>query len=227
MTDSAPTPRARVILVDDHPVVREGLSHLLEEQAGVDVIRQCKDSREALSVVEEQAVDLAVVDIRLGDEDGLDLVKTLRSRWPDLRIIVLSMHDEKLYARRALRAGANGYLMKAEDPDVLLRAIERVLAGKQFISESMQENLLREVSAGGAPFESLVHTLADRELAVFELLGSGKRTSEIAASLNLSVKTVQTYRERIKAKLGLTSAAELVRRAVIWVHGSAEDRSRN
>lgn len=225
MAQQPPTPRARVILVDDHPVVREGLSHLLEQQAGVDVVRQCKDSREALKVAEQNEVDLAVVDIRLGDEDGLDLVKTLRARWPKMRILVLSMHDEKLYARRALRAGANGYLMKAEDPTVLLQAIEKVLAGKQYVSETMQDDLLREVSSGAAPFESLVHSLADRELVVFELLGNGKRTSEIAASLNLSVKTVQTYRERIKAKLGLSSAAELVRRAVIWVHGTAEGKS--
>lgn len=224
MSDPKPAPRARVILVDDHPVVREGLSHLLEQQAGVDVLRQCKDSREAIAIAETDEVDLAVVDIRLGDEDGLDLVKTLRARWPRMRILVLSMHDEKLYARRALRAGANGYLMKAEDPNVLLLAIERVLAGKQFVSETMQEDLLREVSSGSSPFASRVHSLADRELVVFELLGHGKRTSEIAASLNLSVKTVQTYRERIKAKLGLSSAAELVRRAVIWVHGTSDGK---
>lgn len=224
MAEQSSTPRARVILVDDHPVVREGLSHLLEQQAGVNVLRQCKDSREALTAAEQNDIDLAIVDIRLGDEDGLDLVKTLRARWPKMRILVLSMHDEKLYARRALRAGANGYLMKAEDPSILLEAIEKVLAGKQFVSDTLQEDLLREVSAGAAPFESMVHTLADRELMVFELLGSGKRTSEIATSLNLSVKTVQTYRERIKAKLGLSSAAELVRRAVIWVHGTADTK---
>lgn len=223
MSDSNPARRARVILVDDHPVVREGLSHLLEQQAGVDVVRQCRDSREALTVAESQPIDLAIVDIRLGNEDGLDLVKTLRARWPHLRILVLSMHDEKLYARRALRAGANGYLMKAEDPNVLLQAIERVLSGKQVVSEKIQDDLLREVASGSAPFASRVHSLADRELVVFELLGHGKRTSEIAASLNLSVKTVQTYRERIKAKLGLSSAAELVRRAVIWVHGESEN----
>lgn len=225
----SPTPRARVILVDDHPVVREGLAHLLERQAGVDVVRQCDTAREVLSTVESNDIDLAIVDIRLGDEDGLDLIKSLRARWPEMHLLALSMHDEKLYARRALRAGADGYVMKSEDPQVLLRAVERVLEGKRFVSDAVQDELLREMSGGGAAPESLVHTLADRELAVFELLGHGKGTREIAESLNLSVKTVQTYRERIKAKLGIQNAAALVRRAVIWVHGSdgAEGAERN
>jgi DNA-binding NarL/FixJ family response regulator len=213
---SAASP-ARVLIVDDHPIVRHGLAQLINGEPGLEVCGAASSPAEALDCVRTNRPDLVIVDLSLGDESGLDLVKALQIRDPELPVLVLSMHDEAYYADRVLRAGAMGYVMKQEAAGQMLAAIHQVLSGRVYLSESMAASMLtrfvgRKVVRGGTP----VDHLTDRELQVLELIGKGLATREIADRLHLSVKTVENHREHIKAKLKLRSGPELVRYAVRW-----------
>jgi DNA-binding NarL/FixJ family response regulator len=208
---------AKILIVDDHPIVRHGLAQLIDDEKSLSVCGSATSVAEALAAIESLGPDLVIVDLSLGDESGLELVKTARSLHPDLPLLVLSMHDEAYYADRVLRAGALGYIMKQEAPKQMVAAIHQVLEGKVYLSEAMAASMLtrmvgRKIVKGGTP----VDQLTDRELQVLQLIGRGLGTRQIAEKLHLSVKTVENHREHIKAKLKLRSSSELVRYAVRW-----------
>jgi len=212
----------RLLLVEDHPVTREGLAQLLNQQADLQVCGQAGTAPEALTAAEVLKPDLVLVDISLGGTSGIELIKDLSSRDASLPILVLSTHDELLYAERSLRAGAKGYVMKHEPTEQVMAAIRLVLRGGVYLSEQMHSRLLAKVAHGPVVSPvSEVDQLSDRELEVFELIGEGCTTAQIAASLHLSVSTVETHRAHIKEKLRLDNATELVRRAVEWVESAA------
>ena len=219
MSEKNAKKRARVLIVDDHPAVREALALRIARQRDLEVCGEAADTSEALRLVAETQPDLAVVDISLKTGNGIDLIKRIKDRDDHIRIVVWSMHSESLYAERALRAGALGYVNKDQATDTIVEAIRRVLEGKVWLSEAMAERVLhRAVGAGGkAGTRSLVETLADRELEVFRLIGQGVKTAEIAERLHLSVKTVETYRDRIRQKLELDDGTKLAHYATQWV----------
>jgi DNA-binding NarL/FixJ family response regulator len=214
--------KAPVLVVDDHPAIRQGLVTVINRQADMEVLAEAGDPREALAAAERLEPRLAVVDISLADADGLDLVKDLKLRHPGMDILVLSMHDEVVYAERALRAGASGYVMKHERLGTVVEALRRVLQGQVHLSEKMTSRLMRRL-AGRPPEEAAAPTaaLSDRELQVLTLLGKGLGPTLIAERLHLSPKTVETHRARIKDKLKLDSATDLRQYAIEWVsdHG--------
>ena len=210
---------ADLILVDDHPLMRKGLVRTIENEVDLDVVGQMSSAEEALDEIEDLEPDLAIVDISLPGMSGMELIKHLQSRMPDVKILVVSRHDETLYAERCIRAGAKGYLMKHEVGDVIVKAIRKVLNDRIFVSEEINERLLQSMAEGGREriMQSPLEVLSDRELEVFELTGKGSSTREIAERLHLSVKTVESYRARIKDKLNLDSGNELMKHAVQWV----------
>jgi DNA-binding NarL/FixJ family response regulator len=209
---------AKVLIVDDHPAVREALAIRISGQPDLEVCGEAADVAEALRVAAEAEPDVAVIDIALKAGSGIDLIKRLRDRDDRVRLIVWSMYGEELYAERALRAGAMGYLTKDQATGRILDAIRQVLDGKLYLSPAMSEKLLKRVvgSGGREAVRPPVESLSDRELEVFRLIGQGLKTQEIAARLHLSVKTVETYRSRIRGTLELKDGAELGRRAVQW-----------
>jgi len=211
--------KSRVFLVDDHPLVREWLTNLLNQQPDLEVCGQAENATQALRGIAETKPNLAIIDIFLNAASGLELVKDLCIQHPSVVPLVLSMHEEDLYAERAMRAGARGYVRKRETSRNILAAIRRVLEGGIYISQklsnAMAEKFLKGQEAVGIA-QSRVGQLSDRELEVFHLLGQGKSTSEIAELLHISLKTVQAYCVRAKEKLGLTTAMELVREAILW-----------
>ncbi len=209
----------QVFLVEDHPVTREGFAQLINFQADLRVCGQAGSAAKALSGIESLKPDLAIVDISLAESNGIELIKQLRSRRPGMPVLVLSTHDESLYAERALRAGARGYVMKQAPTSEVMAAIRKVLAGDLWLSEAMRTKLVHKHLHGPVASAGLdVGSLSDRELEVFELIGNGQRTRRIADKLHLSVSTVETYRAHIKEKLRLGDAMELVRQAVAWVN---------
>lgn len=211
---------SKVLLVDDHPILRQGLAELINRENDMQVCGQAESAAVALDLIEKAQPDLALVDISLDDMNGLVLVKGLKSRQRDLRVLILSMHDEALYAERALRAGAHGYIMKREAPTKVVAGIRRVLAGGIYLSDEIAARIMRKFAGGtDGTDESPVARLSDRELEVYNHIGHGLKTSQIASKLTLSVKTIETYREHIKEKLGLNDATELVQSAIEWVHG--------
>jgi DNA-binding NarL/FixJ family response regulator len=211
--------QARILIVDDHPAVREALTIRISRQPDLEVCGESADMSEALRLIANIQPDVAVIDISLKTGNGLDLIKRIKDRNDGVRILVWSMHSELLYAERALHAGALGYINKDQATDKIVEAIRRVLQGKVWLSEAMAERLLqRTVGAGRQKvMHSSVDTLADRELEVFLLIGQGVKTADIAERLRLSVKTVETYRDRIRQKLDLNDGAELARYATQWV----------
>jgi DNA-binding NarL/FixJ family response regulator len=210
----------RVFVVDDHPIVRRGLVQLIEQDSDFKVCGEASSAEGALQNIPKLNPHLAIVDISLQGTSGIELLKRLKIEHPELPVLVISMHDESLYAERALRAGARGYIMKHEAITTLQTAIRRVVSGNIFLSERMTERLLEKATGRQTnPGPTGVESLSDRELEVFELIGRGHRTSEIARRLCLSVKTIETYRAKIKDKLHLRSGAELVQHAVSWVQG--------
>ena len=213
--------RWRLAVVDDHPLVRRGIRDALAEESGFDVVGEAHDASGAMQIVREHHPDLITVDISLGRGSGLELIKQMRSQWPDLGIIVVSVHDEELYAERSLRAGANGYLRKSEPLDRLVGAVRTVLAGGTALTPDMTQRLVDQAVRGGSSDASGVRSLSDRELEVFEMIGSGLGTRKIANRLCISIKTVETHRENIKRKLGIDNAPELARFAVAWVENPA------
>jgi len=209
--------KTRVFIVDDHPLVRESLANLIAQQPDMSICGEAEYSSTALAAIATLQPDVAVVDLSLGDGSGLDLIRDLRKLHPRVAVLVLSMHDESLYAERALRAGARGYLMKrAASRDVVV-AIRRVREGRIAVSPELAEALAAKLVSGPPEGTDPVSTLSDRELDVFRLVGQGRETRQIADALHLSAKTVQTYCARIKDKLGLNTANELLREAVRWL----------
>jgi DNA-binding NarL/FixJ family response regulator len=214
----SPFTETRVLIVDDHPFMRRGLAQTINDQAGMEVCGEAGSVAEALQMMESSRPDLAVVDISLGAESGLELIQALRTRWPATKVLVSSMHDETLFAERALRAGALGFVNKGEPPDVFVAALQRVSSGQIYLSERMTNRMLDHVLADKVETNrSPIETLSNRELEVFEMIGKGMATKQIAARLGLSPKTIETYREHIKQKLNLSNATELTRNAVQWV----------
>lgn len=210
-------PTARVLIVDDHPIVRHGMTQLIDNEAGLCVCGSAATPAEALKAVEQQKPDLAVIDLSLGDDSGLELIKQLKALRPELKVLVISMHDEVYYADRVLRAGALGYLMKQEPAEQMIAAIHQVLSGNVYLSDPMAASLLtRMVGEKHSDSGSPVDRLTDRELQVLEYIGRGLGTRQIAERLGLSIKTIENYREHLKTKLELKNAAELVRYAVRW-----------
>jgi DNA-binding NarL/FixJ family response regulator len=211
-------PPKRLLIVDDHPMMRSGLAALIDNEGDLKVCAQADNAGQAITAVSKQKFDLALVDISLPDKNGLELIKDIRALSPELPVLVVSMHDELIYAERVLRAGARGYIMKQEGGEKFLRAIRQVLSGSVFVSEKMSARILENLSGpqpGNA--SSPVRRLSDREFEVFRLIGQGVPTGDIATRLRLSVKTVEVHRANIKVKLNVTTATELVRYAVRWL----------
>jgi DNA-binding NarL/FixJ family response regulator len=210
---------AKVLIVDDHPAVREALALRISKVRDLEVCGEAADEREALKLFTERMPDIAVIDISLRTGDGLDLIKRVKARYRQVRLLVWSMHSESLYAERTLRAGAHGYITKEQATGKIVEAIHQVLAGKIYLSPAMTEKFLSRVTGDGdKPLDhSPVHALSDRELEVLRLTGKGEKTADIAAQLHLSVKTVETYRDRIRRKIGLKDGNELLRYAAQWI----------
>jgi len=209
--------KAKIFLVDDHPLVREWLTNLIHQQPDLIVCGESEDVPRALQKISAIKPDVAIVDISIKHGSGIELIKSLKALHPDIATIVLSMHDEKLYAERALRAGARGYVMKSETAKKVIMVIRQVLAGKIYMSESIAAVFAEKFVDGRLPASgSLVEQLSDRELETFQLLGKGYETRQVAGMMNVSMKTVQAHCAHIKEKLKLTNAAELLREAVRW-----------
>lgn len=214
-----PPNKKRIFLADDHPLVREWLANLIQQQADLSVCGETESAPAALSAVATAKPDLVIADINLKNSSGIELIKNLKGSHPDLPVLVLSMHDESLYAERAFRAGARGYVNKRETAQKVVEAIRRVLDGKLYVSEKAAEILAAKTARGQAVNRSAIELLSDRELEVFEKLGQGIGTKQIAEDFRVSIKTVQEYCARIKEKLRLASATELLREAVRWHDG--------
>ncbi len=210
--------KVKILVVDDHPVLRKGIVYLIDSQPDLMVCGEADDARKALDAVTSTKPQMALVDITLQDTNGLELIKNIIAILPDLPILVLSMHDETLYAERALRAGARGYIMKQEATDNLLTAIRQIMSGEIYLSRKMETKLLRQFASGRpASAGTSLDRLSDRELEVFHLIGQGNSTRDIAEQLHISVKTVETHRMHIMEKLDLKNSPELMRFAIQWV----------
>ena len=209
--------RGRILLVDDHPLVRERLAEVINREADLIVSGEAEDRQDALDAILAKPPDLAIIDLTLKNSDGLELIKDIRVRWPGIRMLVVSMHDESLYAERVIRAGAMGYITKQEATRKILVAIRRVLSGNLYVNEKTANRMLARLTDHANPNTATpAELLADREFQVFELTGQGFNTHEIARQLNVSVKTVETYRARIKEKLKLNDGSELLQLAITY-----------
>lgn len=208
---------ARVLIVDDHPVVRLGIRQMMAGEDGLTVCGEADSIESALQACQGGEVDLAIIDLSLGSVSGLELVKQLHELYPQLLMLVLSMHDEALFAQRALRHGARGYLQKQEAIEGLIQAIHHVLNGKVYVSDNVAQQVLSGLRSSTPATTDQLATLTDREIQVLERVGRGSSTAEIARDLGVSVKTIETYRSNIKAKLNLRSALDLVRYATSWI----------
>jgi DNA-binding NarL/FixJ family response regulator len=213
------TSKARILLVDDHPMLRRGVAELINGEAIYEVCGEVGTLADAYAAVNKLKPEMVIIDISLDGNNGVELMKELTYRWPSLPLLAFSMHDEQIYAERALRAGAKGYVMKQHPPEALLEAIKSVLKGKVYLSPQMSDRLLGKLVGAGTsdkPVQSPIEKLSDRELEVLQLIGKGQTTAQIADKLCLSVKTIETYREHLKQKLSLKSGPELVRYAIEW-----------
>ena len=214
-----PAAKIRIYLVDDHPLVRSGLATLIREQSDMAIIGEADDAQSALESFKSNLPDIALVDISLKGMDGLELIKHAKSRFPALNILVLSMHDENLYAERAIRAGAGGYIMKQEAAEKVIVAIRRILKGETYLSDKMYSQLVRRMAGGASePDASPLKQLSDRELEIFNLMGKGRRIKEVADDLGISAKTVETHCAHLRKKLDLKGAVELMQFAIRWHH---------
>ena len=221
MSNETEERKASVFLVDDHPLVREHLTALIQHEADLQVCGEAADAPTALSLISRQVPDLVILDISLKRSNGLELIKSLKEIWPKLPVLVLSMHDEMLYAERSLRAGALGYITKEEATVNVLSAIRKVLRGQVYLSDRMAGRMMKRM-VGGVVEEggSLLEVLTDRELEVFQMLGRGLGTRQIAEELRLGIKTVESYRARIKEKLQLEDGNQLLQHAIQWVQNA-------
>ncbi|MBN1501878.1 MAG: response regulator transcription factor [Spirochaetes bacterium] len=209
----------KILVIDDHPFVRQGIISILSEVKGYEVVGETDEANSALSLISDNMPDVVLIDLSLkGNINGLDLIKAIKERYPKVKSIAVSMHDENVYAERAIRAGALGYIMKGEDPEKLINAIEKVFDGEIAVSKKVSDKIMNKFFHGANNVEVLsVELFSNRELEVFELIGHGFSTSEIAQKLGLSISTIETYRANIKDKLNLKNAAELTKTAVQWV----------
>jgi DNA-binding NarL/FixJ family response regulator len=204
-----------VFIVDDHPLLRQGLALLINREQDLMVCGEAEEAQTAMTEIAQKKPDILIVDISLNGPDGLDLLKNLRTQYPNLPVLILSMHDESIYAERALRARANGYIMKQEATEKVLVAVRRILGGDIYLSDRMANKLLHQyISGTSADMKTQLSALSDRELEVFRLIGEGRGTRQIAEKLHLSIKTVETYQAHIKEKLSLQSGRELVQHAI-------------
>jgi DNA-binding NarL/FixJ family response regulator len=203
-----------VFIVDDHPLLRQGLALLINREQDLAVCGEAAEAQTAMKEIAAQRPDILIADISLNGPDGLDLLKNLRGLYPNLPVLILSMHDESIYAERALRARANGYIMKQEATEKVLVAVRRILGGDIYLSDRMANKLLHQYISGAPADMTRLSTLSDRELEVFRLIGEGRSTRQIAEELHLSIKTVETYQAHIKEKLSLQSGRELVQHAI-------------
>lgn len=208
--------KARVFIVDDHPIMRLGLSQLIQSIDGVEVAGEAGSATEALHILDQsEEVDLAIVDVSLPDRSGLELIKDLRVRHEEVKCLVISSHDEEVYAERVLRAGGRGYMMKDRAADLLEEAVKQVLSGGVFLSAEMTARMMEVIAGGGSSVS--VSALSDRELEVYRSIGEGHSSREIAGLMGISIRTVDAHRTHIKEKLGLRDAAELTHSAIRWV----------
>ena len=213
--DRAQGRKKTVFVVDDHPLLRQGLALLINREPDLMVCGEAEEAQAAMRAIATNKPDILIVDISLNGPDGLDLLKNIRSSYPDLPVLILSMHDESIYAERALRARANGYIMKQEATEKVLVAVRRILGGDFYLSERMANKVLHQyISGASTDMNSRLSSLSDRELEVFRLIGEGHSTRQIADDLHLSIKTVETYQAHIKDKLSLRSGRELVQHAI-------------
>lgn len=222
-TLTAPTPDrppVHVLVVDDHPIVRQGIERLFESEPDLEVVASVDSADDALQAIDRHEIDVVTLDIGLRGGSGLDLIGQIRTRRPDLPILVLSMHQERSYAERVLRAGAQGYLMKQADPAEIVPAIRRILAGDLYLSPELADELVRRAVDGADDGRPPAEQLSDREAEVVRLIGEGLATREVAERLSLSVKTIESYRANVKRKLGLKSGSELARFAYGWTSRS-------
>lgn len=218
VTDATTPAKTKILLVDDHPITRQGLRALISQQPHFEVCGEADSAPQAVDLLGKLKPDLVIVDITLKTTNGIELIKNLRAQSPLLRVLVVSMHDENLYAERALRAGAQGYVMKQEASDQIIPALEKILKGELHLSAAVKDKILhRFVNNGGEKPVSAIESLSDREMEVFQLIGNGHSTRQIATRLNLSTKTIDSYREHLKIKLSLTTGSDLVRHAIQWV----------
>jgi DNA-binding NarL/FixJ family response regulator len=209
--------RRKVLVVDDHPIVRHGLAQLIARESDLEVCGEATNISGALRQVETNPPDVAVIDISLDGDNGIELVEEIKAKWPAVKILVSSIHDERVFAGRALRAGAMGYICKREDLGKLVAAIHQILRGEIYLSPDMTTRLLRRAAVGQSLDRDPVETLSNRELQVFEMIGQGMTTIQIARKLDVSPKTIESHRKQIKAKLNLQNSAQLTRSAFQWV----------
>jgi DNA-binding NarL/FixJ family response regulator len=217
--------KARIIIVEDHPIVRRGLKQLIEMEADLNVCAEAEDAVTALQRVKELKPNLVIIDISLKAGSGLELIKDVNALFPNMPVLVVSMHDESFYAERVIRAGALGYIMKSEAYQNIMQAVRKVLAGEIYLSNEIRNRIIKKLLKGQAGSEhSLLDGLSDREAQVFQLVAEGNRTSVIAEKLNLSSSTVDTHYAHIKQKLGLKDTTELVQFAVNWLLQEGKNR---
>ena len=212
----------RVLIVDDHPIVRQGLRRVMENEVDLSVCGEAESVRDARQAIKDLKPDALIADISLKQGDGIELVRDVRAHHPQLQILVLSMHDETIYAERMLSAGANGYIMKQAASEQFLIAMRRVLDGGSYVSEAVGNNMIQKFAAGAAYISANpIDRLSNRELQILHMIGKGMSTRETAQSLNLSIKTVESHRQRIKRKLNLATGTQLIQYAVNWFTGRA------
>jgi DNA-binding NarL/FixJ family response regulator len=215
--------KTQILLVDDHPVVRDGLTTIINHERDMNVCGEADDAHEALKAAAELKPDIVVVDISLKNSDGIELTKTIKSKYPKLSVVVLSIHDESVYAERALIAGAKAYLMKDTVSENIVKAIRTVLSGEIYVSNTISKKFLHKIAGDKADTtKTTIENLSDREFEVFRMIGEGYKPSQIAKKLHLSVKTIETYRGRLKEKLNLNSAIEILQYAIKWA--KSQDR---
>jgi len=212
--------RRRVLIVDDHPIVRQGLKRLIDQEPDLCVCGEADNARDAKIAIRELSPDVVIVDISLKQGDGIEIVKDARAHYSSLPILVLSMHDETIYAERLLAAGANGYIMKQAASDQFLTALRRVLSGAIYVSEAVGRSMIQKFASGGSYVSANpIDQLSNRELQILQMIGRGSSTREAAEALNLSIKTIESHRQRIKRKLNLATGSQLVQYAVNWFAG--------
>jgi DNA-binding NarL/FixJ family response regulator len=213
--------RTKILIVDDHPILRKGLSMVINQEPDLMVIGEAEDAQTGLEMIESLMPDLVIVDLSLPGVDGIELIKSIKLRYRDLPALVVSMHDESLFAERALRAGARGYIMKQEAVENMLIAIRKVLNGEIFVSDKVATKMLETLISGDAKtVRSPLDLLSNRELTVFRLIGQGFKTSQIADRLHLSVKTIESYRSHIKEKLKIDTGTDLMKYAIQWIQNA-------
>lgn len=215
--------KTQILIVDDHPVVRDGLEMILNHEQDLNVCAQAEDAAGAMEAIVEFKPDIAIVDISLKNSDGIELTRTIKTRYPKLSVIVLSVHDELVYAERVLLAGAQAYLMKDVVSENIVKAIRTVLRGQIYVSDAISNKFLHIIAGDKAGItKTAIDNLSAREFETFRLIGQGYKSAQIAARLHLSIKTIETYRSRIKEKLGLDGAPQLLQYSITWAKGQSQ-----